>query len=87
MKEIKWVVGLNLLFIITYTVFVYYLDLDQRGIGKSVYLFLPILIQFFSNLLISFLLHCFRRAEWALAFLLSSGICLVVGASSCVAIF
>lgn len=87
MREMKWIIGVNLLFILSWSALVYFQDSYWSDFGKEGDMFFPILYQFSLSIFLSILLFCLKRWAWASAFLFSAIICLAIGASTCHAVF
>lgn len=87
MKKMKWVTSINLVLILGWAVLLYFIDFGPKDFGNLGAMFVPIVYQFLISIFLSILLFCVKEGEWARAFLASAFICLIIGSSTCFAIF
>ena len=86
MKKMKWVTSINLVLILGWAVLITFIDFKPLDFGNQGLMFALIIYQFLISIFLSILLFCFKKSEWAKAFLASAFICLIIGASTCFAV-
>jgi hypothetical protein len=87
MNKIKKIIGINLILLLVYSCFIPRLMIDAKdhesSIGVMIFLVFATAVQVGSNTILSIIFFINRNKELGNAYLISSGIVLLIGFSSC----